>query len=764
SIDIGDKDSTPYFHYEVTPSLTKEGMILLKMDYEIKSGPRITGGSRQYILKNGESKELSGPPGSKRKTIIFVEKIKPKKSITVIGENITYLKDKNEVVAEGGEVKIKFPKSKGKDINALLETKSAFAYKKQQIRDIITDIAKRLGLVVFFEESLAFDKDGTASRQLKSKMGLFSKNSTYKEVLGIVLGNELAYRIEGNRIIIARESEKCFAESGSRGKSYKTKTYDHWPVGSVDEEKIDISEYINQLKKGASYKERRSAVFKLCSSGNKSVIPVLIEVLKNKSEHWRVRSTIASRLWDLRDKSAIPALIEVLEDKTEYCRLHEQCVASLDHLTRQYPSERKIVVPVLIEMLKDKNKVTRWSAANALGMIGDESAIPALRKALEDKEIRLRAAYALSHLGDRSVIPLLIDTLRSGDRTSRMNAAWNLGRLGGRESLAALKQASEKEIDNQVLCKIEEAARKIEGTISLLSRKKVEKSPLDQSKSQFRINITHIRTEGGEETVINAPEIVALLDTPASIDIGDKDSTLYFHYEVIPSLTKEGMILLKMDYEMAVTKGKTTGGKRQYILKDGESKELSGPPGSKRKTIIFVEKIKPKDKPDSGGGKSYKSKKEKLTLDDLKNADYVCLYYGKGVRLKNGIYEEHHADSTSKLHVGIYKDKVAFGDLNNDGRDDAVVVIESYSGGSGHFYELAVVINNNGKPLCFIPKRLGDRVIVNSVLINKAGKITVDMIAHSSKDGLAKPTLRKIIEYKLYGYILIQLRENGMAD
>ena len=170
------------------------------------------------------------------------------------------------------------------------------------------------------------------------------------------------------------------------------------------------------------------------------------------------------------------------------------------------------------------------------------------------------------------------------------------------------------------------------------------------------------------------------------------------------------------------------------------------------------------DKPDSGGGKSYKSKKEKLALDDLKNADYVCLYYGKGVRLKNGVYEEHHADSASKLHVGIYKDKVAFGDLNNDGRDDAVVVIESYSGGSGHFYELAVVINNNGKPLCFIPKRLGDRVIVNSVLINKAGKIIVDMIAHRPKDGLAKPTLRKIIEYKLYGYILIQLRENGMAD
>ena len=609
SINIGDKDFPPYCHYEVTPSLTKKGMILLKMDYEMAvSKGKITGGKRQYILKDGETKELSGPPGSKRKTIIFVEKIKPKKSITVIGENITYLKDKNEVVAEGREVKIKFPKSKEKDINALLETKSAFAYKKQQIRDIITDIAKRLGLVVFFEESLAFDKDGTASRQLKSKMGLFSKNSTYKEVLGIVLGNELAYRIEGNRIIIARESEKCFAESGSRGKSYKTKTYDHWPVGSVDEEKIDISEYINQLKKGASYKERRSAVFKLCSSGNKSVIPVLIEVLKNKSEHWRVRSTIAGRLWDLRDKSAIPALIEVLEDKTEYCRLHEQCVASLDHLTRQYPSERKIVVPVLIEMLKDKNKVTRWSAANALGMIGDESAIPALRKALEDKEIRLRAAYALSHLGDGSVIPLLIETLRSGDRTSRMNAAWNLGRLGGRESLAVLKQASEKEIDNQVLCKIEEAVRKIEGTISLLSRKKVEKSPLDQSKSQFHIRIIHVRTKEGQETILNAPEIVAFLDTPASIDIGAKDSTPYFHYEVTPSLTKERMILLKIKFELRRASGKTTSGKTQVILKDGETKEV-GNIGNKEKLTVTVERLTANNHGKKVYWKTYRNKK-----------------------------------------------------------------------------------------------------------------------------------------------------------
>ncbi|MCK4400737.1 hypothetical protein KAW08_00355 [bacterium] len=133
-------------------------------------------------------------------------------------------------------------------------------------------------------------------------------------------------------------------------------------------------------------------------------------------------------------------------------------------------------------------------------------------------------------------------------------------------------------------------------TDSVSNHKKIKEAitKLDQPKPQFRIKITSVKTKENGEPVRNSQEVVALLDTPASINIGDKDFPPYCHYEVTPSLTKEGMILLKMDYEMAVNKGKITGGKRQYILKDGETKELSGPPGSKRKTIIFIEKIKAK--------------------------------------------------------------------------------------------------------------------------------------------------------------------------
>ncbi len=161
-----------------------------------------------------------------------------------------------------------------------------------------------------------------------------------------------------------------------------------------------------------------------------------------------------------------------------------------------------------------------------------------------------------------------------------------------------------------------------------------------------------------------------------------------------------------------------------------------------------------------------KKEKEILTLDALKNAEYCCFWYSKvgKIRLKNGVYEEHYAYTASVFHVGIYKDKVAFGDLNNDGREDAVVVIDSYAGGSGHFYELAIMINQNGIPKYLAGKKLGDRVIVNSVIINKAGKIIVDMIAHGPNDAMCCPTVRKIIEYKLYGHTLIELGENRTAD
>lgn len=76
----------------------------------------------------------------------------------------------------------------------------------------------------------------------------------------------------------------------------------------------------------------------------------------------------------------------------------------------------KVALPLLTEILRiDSYASVRGSAANALGRIGDRSAVPALGEALLDKEaredIRGSAATALGQIGDRSAVPALSEAL-----------------------------------------------------------------------------------------------------------------------------------------------------------------------------------------------------------------------------------------------------------------------------------------------------------------------------------------------------------------
>ena len=63
----------------------------------------------------------------------------------------------------------------------------------------------------------------------------------------------------------------------------------------------------------------------------------------------------------------------------------------------------------LVERLSDENEGVRWSAAEALGRLGDPGAVEPLIDTLwdDDARVRLKAAYALGMLGDpRALGPL----------------------------------------------------------------------------------------------------------------------------------------------------------------------------------------------------------------------------------------------------------------------------------------------------------------------------------------------------------------------
>lgn len=144
-----------------------------------------------------------------------------------------------------------------------------------------------------------------------------------------------------------------------------------------------------------------------------------------------------------------------------------------------------------------------------------------------------------------------------------------------------------------------------------------------------------------------------------------------------------------------------------------------------------------------------------LTFDALKNAEYKASFLNnKTIRLADGKYQEKaQAGAATETVVALYP-KYALGDLNGDGVEDAVVVLASSGGGSGSFYELAVVLNQGGTPRHVASESLGDRIKLEDISI-KAGTIAVEMVTHGPQDPLCCPTLKTTRNFKLQGDKLI---------
>jgi heat shock protein HslJ len=145
-----------------------------------------------------------------------------------------------------------------------------------------------------------------------------------------------------------------------------------------------------------------------------------------------------------------------------------------------------------------------------------------------------------------------------------------------------------------------------------------------------------------------------------------------------------------------------------------------------------------------------------LTEETLKNAEYRGIY-AEAIRLTDGKYEgepfvEGGASRPTVAFINVY----AFGDLNGDGLDDAVVVLVENSGGSGSFVYLAAVLNRGGNPENVAMQFLGDRGQVQSLTIAE-GEITVNLATHSPDDPMCCPSQQEVQVYALQGNGLVQL-------
>ncbi len=151
-------------------------------------------------------------------------------------------------------------------------------------------------------------------------------------------------------------------------------------------------------------------------------------------------------------------------------------------------------------------------------------------------------------------------------------------------------------------------------------------------------------------------------------------------------------------------------------------------------------------------------RQEGLTLEALQNATYQTEYTDRGaVQLVDGEYRETFDDTTAELVINLVGNMTAFGDLNGDGVEDAAAVLLSSPGGSGAFFDLAAVINQDGQPLHVATKFLGDRVELQAVSITGAGEIEVERLAHGPDDPFCCPTVPVTQSYYLLGDKLVQV-------
>ena len=175
------------------------------------------------------------------------------------------------------------------------------------------------------------------------------------------------------------------------------------------------------------------------SEDKAAVKPLVIILLSNSLPECRLA---AYALGALKAKEAVPALLKATRQERW-----------LDPLLKDYEKEYKRKLnPKQLEYIKKNINTVRCSAIWALGVIGDLSAMPALKKLLKDNnnDVSAFAAQALGTIGKKAV-PTLIAFLNDEDARIRMQAAQQLGRIRDKVAVPALIKAL-KDDSIQVRC------------------------------------------------------------------------------------------------------------------------------------------------------------------------------------------------------------------------------------------------------------------------------------------------------------------------
>ncbi|MGR8998172.1 MAG: META domain-containing protein [Gammaproteobacteria bacterium] len=127
----------------------------------------------------------------------------------------------------------------------------------------------------------------------------------------------------------------------------------------------------------------------------------------------------------------------------------------------------------------------------------------------------------------------------------------------------------------------------------------------------------------------------------------------------------------------------------------------------------------------------------RLTKNVLNNTTYHIGELGT-IRLDNGKFKHRYGEGATQINE-VTVEKIAFGDLNGDGLDDAAVVLTWQNGGSGTFKYLVAIQNVSGLPRQMDSILLGDRIQIREMSISD-GKVALDELTFGSRDPMCCPS------------------------
>jgi len=141
----------------------------------------------------------------------------------------------------------------------------------------------------------------------------------------------------------------------------------------------------------------------------------------------------------------------------------------------------------------------------------------------------------------------------------------------------------------------------------------------------------------------------------------------------------------------------------------------------------------------------------------LLNSTYRSPDWGE-FQLRDGTYYRTPPNSqeSPESYTTRFQGPVFYGDINADGLEDALVILSTQNGGSGHFIELAAVLDQNGSPYNVATISLGDRVVVESGKVEN-GTIVLNMRVQGPNDGLCCPSQAVTWNFVLNGSQLMKL-------